>query len=161
MTGAKPGEYLAIARQWAQGDVIHLVYNARLVESGIDFASLNAEVDTSTFTWNLTTTPEQIDQIRATAHVIINGGDAYFEVMEILEDLIYGTDETPPRIPHLPELIDIFDQHAVFVIVDHGDGTWTATGPADMIAMLDSTTFRITSPSAVYLDPSTYTLSNW
>jgi hypothetical protein len=47
------------------------------------------------------------------------------------------------------------------IIIDHGDGTWTAESPREEdIIMLDETTFQITSETAIYLDEFTYEISS-
>lgn len=147
--------------QVEDGYVIHLVYNAKLAPADIGYATLDDGGQATTFKWTLTTTPEQIGQVRAASHVIIHTADTTPAVLEAILDLIYGADGITPRIPHLPELRDIYEAGAVFQVVDHGDGTWTATGPDSMIEWLDATTFQITSPSAVWLDSETYRLSSW
>jgi len=45
-------------------------------------------------------------------------------------------------------------------VTDNGDGTFTVEAPYDVIRMLDSETFEITSNNAVFIDDDTYTLSS-
>jgi hypothetical protein len=46
------------------------------------------------------------------------------------------------------------------LIIDHGDGTWSAIDESDTyITMLDGTTFEIVGADATYLDPDTYNIS--
>jgi hypothetical protein len=80
--------------------------------------------------------------------------------MEALEDVLYGTDDESPRLPSPEEVFEIFEENAILRIIDNGDGTWTAIGPDSAIEMLDSETFEITWPSAVYIDADTYTISS-
>jgi hypothetical protein len=46
------------------------------------------------------------------------------------------------------------------VVTDNGDGTFTVDAPYDVIRMLDSETFEITSNNAVFTSGTTYTLSS-
>lgn len=144
------------------GYELHLVYNAALRPAELNYASADSNLSLSTFKWDMSTIPERLDTARACAHIVISSSDTAPDVLTAVEGLIYGVDGiNPPRIPHLPELIDMFEAGAIFKVIDNGDGTWTATGPDSMIEMLDSTTFQITSPSAIYLDAATYKLSTW
>jgi hypothetical protein len=47
------------------------------------------------------------------------------------------------------------------IIINNGDGTWTAISNEDgIIVMTDASTFEITSDSAVYLDDDSYTIGS-
>lgn len=147
--------------QVGNGYDIHLVYNATLSPTQVDRSTLDDTATTANFKWKMTAVPEPVDQLRAVAHVILNTEDTAPAAMAIVTDLLYGTDHSNPRIPHLPELLTTYETNAVFKVVDHGDGTWTATGPDDWFVFPDGTSFQITSPSAVWLDSESYRLSNW
>jgi hypothetical protein len=147
--------------QAEDGDEVHLVYNAELIPTDLGYSTLDDGSQAHVFTWALTTVPEQIDQVRATSHVVINAADTTPGILGAVYDLIYGNPGNQPRIPHLPELRDIYEVGAILQIVDHGDGTWTATGPDSMVYMTGATSFEINSPSAVWLDSVSYRLSNW
>jgi len=142
------------------GYVYHLVYNARLLPAQIDYQTSDWASPTS-FKWNLHTTPEKIDRVRPSSHVILNTFDTSPAALALVEDLLYGSSGSAPRIPHLPELINIYEANAIFVVIDHGDGTWTATGPDSMVHMTDATSFVINSPSAVWLDSTSYRVASW
>lgn len=147
--------------QVGNGYDIHLVYNARLSPTQVSRETIDDTATTADFQWKLTAVPEPVDQLRAVAHVIVNTEDAPATSRSYVTDLVYGTDSTNPRIPHLPELISVFETNAVFQVVDHGDGSWTATGPDEYFEFLDGTSFIIKSPSARWLDSESYRLSNW
>lgn len=146
----------------SDGYELHLVYNASLVPGQFDYSSDNSNASYTPFSWDLTTVPERLDNARACAHIIINSWETTPDILSAVEGLLYGVEGmAQPRVPHLSELIDMFEAGALFKVVDNGDGTWTATGPDSMITMLDTTTFEIDSPSGIYLDAVTYKLSTW
>lgn len=153
--------HLAYRVQAGNGYDIHLVYNATATPSQVDRPTIGDSAEAADFQWKMTAIPELVDQLRAVAHVIINTEDTVPVALAIVENMIYGTDSSDPRIPHLPELIDLYETNAVFKVVDHGDGSWTATGPDDWFVFPDGSSFEITSPSAVWLDSESYRLSNW
>jgi hypothetical protein len=140
---------------------LHLVYNTLLYSRSVDYGSLDASSEPDSLSWSFVTTPIQIPGLKATSHLVVDLNKAYSWVVSDLEDLIYGTDTVDPRLPTPGEVLDLFETGAIFRIVDNGDGSWTAIGPDSWITMLDSTTFEITSPSAIFIDADTYEISSW
>lgn len=133
---------------------IHLVYNVGLTPTKHDYI----QTEPSTFSWDFTTLPVAIPNARPSAHLIIDPTMAYPSTIQDLEDVLYGAAFSIPRMPTPAEVFDIFEANSIVRIIDHGDGTWTATGPDNVISMLDATTFQIDWPSAVYVDNETYTI---
>ena len=135
---------------------IHLVYNVLVLPS-----SFNYEFDeTQPFRWGFTTLPIPISGSLIGAHLVIDVGEAYPETVSDLEDVLYGTDETLPRLPLPTEVLQIFEDNSILVVVDNGDGTFTVTGPDSAITMLDATTFQIDWTSVVLIDADTYEISS-
>lgn len=135
---------------------LHLVYNAT-----VDTSEYVYDQDEVTgFRWDFSCLPISVPDSKKSAHIILDGTVAYSWAMEAVEDILYGTDEDPPRLPLPEELWQIIEDNSILVIIDHGDGTWTASGPEHVVDMLDATTFQISWPSAIYLDADTYTVSS-
>jgi hypothetical protein len=141
---------------------IHIVYNALAAPSDRDFASMSDSPSTANFGWVITTTPPAMPGFRPSSHLVIDTRIAHPGAISDVEDILYGTDTTSARIPDLAELITVFDTNALFIVVDNGDGTWTATAPDDLDAIIftDDDTFTITWPSAVPISDTEYTLSS-
>lgn len=139
---------------------IHLVYNALTAPSGLDHESISEDIDPGSYIWGISTTPIPITGVKASAHLVIDSRIAYPSVVSAFEDLLYGSDAAIATLPSPVEVLEFFESRTILRIVDHGDGTWTATGPDEAIQMLDSTTFEITWPSAVYIGPETYRISS-
>jgi hypothetical protein len=144
-----------------RGYRIHLVYNALVAPSDIDRKSMTNVADPDTFSWDVSTLPVTIEGARASAHLVIDSTIANAEALEAIENALYGTALTAPYIPSPDEVVQIFMDHAELKIVLYPDGTWTATGPEHIVSYINPTTFKITSPSAVYLDEDTYQVSTW
>jgi hypothetical protein len=142
------------------GSLIHLVYNAQATPSQKSYSSIGASINPVVFSWAIDTTPVILADGSITSHLIVNTKMAYSWAVDILEDLIYGSASNDPQLPSIPGVLDIFENASILKITDHGDGTWTADGPDEAIVMIDPTTFRITWPSAVYLDDVTYRISS-
>lgn len=140
---------------------IHLVYNALAMPSAVDYNSVSPDgLNAAPFSWGISTKPTEIPGAKPAAHLIIDTSVAYPEAIQAIEDVLYGSDTVEARLPSPAEMMDLFEQHAILTIIDHGDGTWTAIGPDDVVTMLDGDTFQITWPSAVYLDADTYQISS-
>lgn len=139
---------------------IHLVYNALAAPSSRANNSLGENSDISDFTWNLTTKAVAVAGYRRTAHLTIDSRYTSPAVLSALEDILYGTDADQPRLPEVSELLDIFAENTILTVIDHGDGTFTISGPDEMVVMLDTITWQVTSPSANYIDEDSYTISS-
>lgn len=142
------------------GYKIHIIYNALASPSERSNTTVGDSPDTTDFSWNITTRPPAMSGYRRTSHVLIDSRDTDPIVLALVEDILYGNDVDMPRLPDLSELIAAFDTISTLVVVDNGDGTWTATAPYDVIRMLDETTFEITAPTAIFIDEDSYTLSS-
>lgn len=140
---------------------LHLVYNAMISSTDRPMHSERNDPDPTIFSWELVTTPVQIPGLKACSHLIVDISAVPAETLESLQHLLYGTDSTDPRLPPIPELFDIFEVGAIFKVIDNGDGTWTAIGPDSWFAFPTPDTFEITSPSAIFIDDSTYKISSW
>lgn len=143
------------------GHKIHLLYNVRMVDTTQAWTTDGDKVNLSDFTWDLYTTPVATPSLKPFAHLIIDVDPAHPDNISAIEDLLYGTDSTDPTLPSPEEVIDLFEENAILTVVDHGDGTWTATGPDEMVHMIDGTTFEIVSPTVAYSNPDTYNVSNY
>lgn len=135
---------------------IHLVYNALATPSKKTYDSEGEDVEIADFSWDITTTPMEIPSAGVSAHLIIDTSKAYSWTLEALENILYGDDDTEPRLPSPEEVLAIFDMNSILKITDHGDGTWSAEGPDEIVSMLDATSFQIDWPSAVYIDTESY-----
>jgi hypothetical protein len=137
---------------------IHLIYNAQAAPSSDQYQTLGGDISPVNFSWDISTTPVDVPFARPTARLVISLDYADPAAIADLEDIIYGNDISDPVLPDPATVIDIFESHTTLRITDNGDGTWTADGPDTVITMLDSETFQIDWPSAVYMasDSSEY-----
>lgn len=136
------------------GDKIHLVYNAIATPTAGSFKYQEA----STFGWSLTTRGVELEPGIFVSHLVVDTSTAYPETIEAFENAIYGSEMNSSHLPSPADVLMIFEENSILQIIDHGDGTWTAIGPDDVVSMLDATTFQIDYPTAVYLNPWTYTV---
>jgi hypothetical protein len=141
------------------GYKIHLLYNLTATPSSRKHNTLGNDVDISDFSWEVIGVPETVSGYRPTCHVIFDMRLLDQLAVTALEDKLYGTDSTEATIPTLEEIVElVYDNN--FEIVDHGDGTWTASGPAAFIEYIDARTFEITRDDAVQVDADTFTITD-
>lgn len=142
------------------GYKIHLAYNCLAKPADREYKTLGEAIDALTLSWDVSTTPVAIPESMRSSVLIIDSTKAYSWAIEALEDVLYGTATTPPRMPTPEEVVTIFEDNSILKITDNGDGTWTAEGPDSIITMLDITTFQIDWSSAIMLNPTTYEISS-
>lgn len=143
------------------GYKIHLLYNLLAVPDEVSYSTLSSEgIDPSEFAWTLTGTPPPVTGFRPTVHVMVDSTKADPGAIQALEDILYGTSTTGPRFPPIAEVRQLFESYGILIIIDNGDGTWTAIDTAnDYISMDSATEFTIANADATFLDATTYTIS--
>jgi hypothetical protein len=143
------------------GYKIHLLYNLTALPSQKTYETLTVDPKPMEFEWSISGIPEYIENYRPTVHVIFDSTKLDEWLLEDLEGIIYGDEDGDAFLPSLKGLATFIRKWDRLIITDHGDGTWSADSPREgQIIMLDDTTFQITSDTAIYLDPDTYTISS-
>lgn len=143
----------------AFGYQIHLVYNVTAVANTKAHNTLGEETDPTEFSWQLSAVPETIDGYRPTAHFILDSTLLPPAALGLIEDILYGDEDSDAHFPTISELI-VAVVGSLVTIIDNGDGTWTAIGPDSAVHMLTSDEFEIDSIVAEYIDADTYTLTS-
>lgn len=143
------------------GYKIHLLYNLTAIPSQKVYETLTLDSEPMEFEWDITAIPEEIEGFRPTAHIIIDSRKIDPWLLEDIEVILYGDSTRDPELPSLQAFATFIRTWDRLIIVDNGDGTWTATTNRDgMIEMLDETTFQINDANAVYLDAWTYEITS-
>ena len=144
-----------------EGYKIHIIWNITAVPSEREHRTLSDDSSPLEFEWELTTVPEYIGKFKPTSYVIIDTRKLDPLLLADIEEVLYGDETNDARLPSLEGLSAFIRKWNRLVIKDNGDGTWTASSQFEgYITMLDSTTFEITSDTAVYLDADTYEISS-
>lgn len=139
---------------------IHLVYNVVAAPASAIFGTLDDDPDLVNFRWEFYTKPEPVEYGRPTAHLVVDTALAYPEALAQFEEMIYGSNFVEAHLPTVAEVLALFESHSILKITDHGDGTWTAEGPDDVVYMVGPDLFEIDWPSAVYIDNESYRVSS-
>lgn len=139
---------------------IHLVYNAFGLLQDRNWSTLSSSSDFSTFFWELISSPVDIPGVDPISHFVIDTSfDA--DLTAQIETLLYGSDISDATLPPMSDLVEIFESATILKIVQNGDGTWTATGPDDVVQVQPDGSFTITSPSLHFYDDGTFTVSSY
>lgn len=142
------------------GYKIHIIYNALAEPSDRSYSSVGDEIDPTEFSWSIVTRPPTVQGYRATSHVEIDSRTTDRNVLEAVEETLYGSDEITPRLPTFSELLTIFDDLYVFIVTDNGDQTFTIQGPDEAITSLPDIYLQFDWPTVLPVDENTYTISS-
>lgn len=140
------------------GYKIHLLYNLTAVPSDKNYQTFPGQP--IEFEWDITSIPSKIPGFQPTAHIILDTRSMSPLLLQDLERTLYGTEFVDAQLPSISTLVSFIGEWVIIRITDNLDGTWTATGPDELITMLDATTFQIIQANAVYLDADTYMVSD-
>jgi hypothetical protein len=115
------------------GYKLHLVYNALAAPSEKAYGTINDSPEAITFSWEITTTPIEVPNLKPTAQMVIDSTKVDADKLEELEAMLYGSVGTDPKLPTPGEIIALFS------------GTITEVAPVE--PTYNSTTKEITIPT--------------
>lgn len=140
---------------------LHICYNLTAVQDTASYESQSDSASLVTFSWKVAGVPVEAPGFRPTSHVILDSRYVYPVLLQEIEDILYGTIDTDPQIPTLSDLLDMVFNWHLLDIVDHGDGSFTITGPSSLIfPTADPTIYTIQGADIQYQDANTYTLTD-
>lgn len=146
--------------QHAGGHTIHLVYNVLVNDTARSWSSLSESVNPSLFSWGISTSVTDIPGASPASRLSLEVPENSSSFEE-LENILYGTDTTDPRMPDPAELVELYESATLLRIVYNDDGTYTASGPDDMVTLLGDGRFRLSSPSLFLQDEDIFTVSSY
>ena len=86
------------------GYKLHIVYGCQASPSEKQYSTINDSPDAVTFSWEVSTTPVNVNGKKPTATLIIDSTKADKAKLTALEAILYGAESTEPRLP-LPDEI--------------------------------------------------------
>lgn len=95
------------------GYKLHIVYGALASPSEKGYATINDSPEAITFSWEVTTTPVSVAGFKPTASITIDSTKADKIKLEALEDILYGSADTEPRLPLPDEIATLMKTDAV------------------------------------------------
>lgn len=139
---------------------IHLVYNAIANPATRKNDTLNDSPDPTQFSWDLTTRPPLTPGYRPTAHFVIDSRYINPVTLASIENVLYGTDSTPPTLPTFAQLLTIFDTLVDLEVVDNGDGTAELSAPDEALSEFGPGMYSLTWDTVVDNGDGTFTISS-
>lgn len=142
---------------------LHLIYNALAAPTDKDYESISDDTEPSTFSWDISTRPVRFEDpffgVKYGAHLVLDSRVVYPWAMEAVENVLYGTETTPPNMPTPEELLELFIDNALVKVIDNGDGTFSVTGPDEAVYAVGDT-YHVNWPSVVDIDEEHTQLSS-
>lgn len=86
------------------GYKLHIIYGATASPSSRQYQSINDNPEAITFSWEITTTPVNVEGKKPTATLVIDSTKVSKAAMTALENVLYGTESTEPSLP-LPDRV--------------------------------------------------------
>lgn len=86
------------------GYKLHIIYGAMASPSEKAYATVNDSPEAITFSWEVTTTPVNVANMKPTASLTIDSTKVDASKLSALEAILYGSENTDPRLP-LPDEI--------------------------------------------------------
>jgi hypothetical protein len=76
-----------------------------------------------------------------------------------IEAILYGDTDTTPSQPSIDELASFLKRWARFIVIDYGNGTWSATSTTPgQINMIQPNVFEIVDAPGEFIDADTYNI---
>ena len=156
--------YRHLVGSGTEGDMfgyqIHLIYNAVAQVGSRTRKTLSQNPEIAEFSFELSAVPVKVPGFRPTAHFIIDTRGMDPAQVTVLEMILYGGGLDIPRLPDPAELYDILNFGSAITFVDHGDGTWTASGSSSNIIDNGDGTWEINNVDGIDNGDGTYILSD-
>jgi len=89
------------------GYKIHIIYGALASPSGKEYTTINDTPEAITFTWEITTTPVDVPGYKPTSCITIDSTKVDPAKLAALEEILYGTENSDPRLPLPDEIIEL------------------------------------------------------
>lgn len=90
------------------GYKIHLVYNATASPSEKSYQTINESPEAMTFSWEISTTPVAVPGFKPMSTITIDSRTVDAAKLKTFEGILYGTDETEPRLMSPSEVLAHF-----------------------------------------------------
>lgn len=93
------------------GYKIHLVYGCKAKPAQKNYQTINDSPEAITFSWEVSTTPVEVEGFKATATVTIDSTKVAAEKLKAIEEALYGTESVEPKLLLPNEILAIVKAH--------------------------------------------------
>lgn len=89
------------------GYKLHILCNLNAQPSNKGYKTQSQNVSLIEFEWVISSIPERIPGFKPTSHLIIDSTRVNPDLLQSIEDILYGTDSTGPELPDFITLLDM------------------------------------------------------
>lgn len=93
------------------GYKIHLVYGCKAKPAQKNYQTINDSPEAITFSWEVSTTPVEVEGFKPTATVTIDSTKVTADKLKSIEEALYGTETVEPKLLLPNEIIAIVKAH--------------------------------------------------
>lgn len=94
------------------GYKLHIVYAAKAAPSERAYATVNDSPEAITFSWEFSTTPQQLEGYKPTSSFTLDSTKIDEAIMKSIEDKLYGSEDQEPTLPTMSELVELLKNGA-------------------------------------------------
>lgn len=94
------------------GYKLHLIYGALAAPSEKAYSTINDSPEAITFSWEVTTTPVEVEDLKPTAVLTIDSTKVNSTTLAALESILFGSVSADPRLPLPDEIAALFSGSA-------------------------------------------------
>lgn len=143
------------------GYKIHVLYNVTATPSDKTYATFKIDPSLIEFEWTISAVPEEVPGFNATAHLIIDSRTTDPFLLEDIEAKLYGSTYVDAALFPMADFVNFMSEWYRVKIIDHGDGTWTATANRPgFIFNLPDEEFFIDKINALYIADDEFIISD-
>lgn len=89
------------------GYKLHLIYGCKATPSEKSYSTINDSPEAITFSWEINTTPVNVEGHKPTASLVVDSTKVAAEKMAKLEEVLYGNESSEARLPLPAEVVTI------------------------------------------------------
>lgn len=149
---------LAFCYRTEKGRVLKIIYNAKATPSDRVY-STGPQYDPETLSWDFSTQSFYLFGHSPTSSITIDMSTANSSATFRLLNILYGTEETPPRCPKPDEVLTIFEVFDALIVTNHGDGSFSISGSDSALRLLDDGEFLLDTDVVELLEEGAYQIS--
>lgn len=101
-----------------KGYKIHVIYGCKASPSEKSYATVNDSPEAIEFSWEVSTTPIDVEGHKPTANIIFDSTKLSAAQMQIVEDTLYGTDVSESRLPLPSEWITLLGEATADIVLN-------------------------------------------
>ena len=119
---------------------IHVIYGCMASPSSKSYSTVNDSPEALTLSWEVSTLPVVIEGAKPTSEFVFDGLKykqlGIMNILHAIENVLYGTDETDPRLPSMDEIQEIY-VYQRYMLDSDGEDLLDSSGNKMMGAVYD------------------------